>query len=117
MAVQKRISGIFMGFTRNWFVLLHSPSLTLFPFFVPRAVAQMTPLNKRGEDFPSLREYNDYLDTRCAVSVEEYAAALAVSKGQQPQTNVDFAQSGPNYQCLGLAQTIQMDWVLTSPLR
>ncbi|KAL2538860.1 CDK-activating kinase assembly factor-related [Forsythia ovata] len=83
--------------------------------------------NKREEDFPSLREYNDYLeeveDMICnliegvdvpaieakiaeyqkenaeqimnahARKAEEYAAAVAASKGQPAQTGVDLSSS------------------------
>ncbi|KAL8482538.1 hypothetical protein ACS0TY_028637 [Phlomoides rotata] len=82
--------------------------------------------NKREEDFPSLREYNDYLEevedmnnlvegidvpaieariaqyqrenaeqimNAQARKAEEYAAALAASKGQLPQTGVDLSLS------------------------
>ncbi|KAK6116701.1 hypothetical protein DH2020_049583 [Rehmannia glutinosa] len=83
--------------------------------------------NKREEDFPSLREYNDYLEevedmivnlvdgidvpaieariaeyqrenadqimNAQARKAEEYAAALAASKGQLAQTGVDLSSS------------------------
>ncbi|PSS08359.1 CDK-activating kinase assembly factor like [Actinidia chinensis var. chinensis] len=83
--------------------------------------------NKRDDDFPSLREYNDYLeeveDMTCnlikgidvpsieakiaeyqkenseqimnaqARKAEEYAAALAASKGQPVQANIDATTS------------------------
>ncbi|KAI3450466.1 hypothetical protein Pfo_007131 [Paulownia fortunei] len=83
--------------------------------------------NKREEDFPSLRDYNDYLEevedmiinliegidvpaieariaeyqrenaeqimNAQARKAEEYAAALAASKGQLPQTGVELSSS------------------------
>ncbi|KAK4391235.1 hypothetical protein Sango_2186800 [Sesamum angolense] len=75
--------------------------------------------NKREEDFPSLREYNDYLEevedmnvpaieariaqyqrenaeqimNAQARKAEEYAAALAASKGQLQQTGADLQSS------------------------
>ncbi|KAL7203714.1 hypothetical protein ACSBR2_016884 [Camellia fascicularis] len=61
--------------------------------------------NKRQEDFPSLTEYNDYLEevedmkyekenaeqimNAQARKAEEYAAALAASKGQPAQADSD----------------------------
>ncbi|KAL2513297.1 cyclin-dependent kinase-activating kinase assembly factor-related [Abeliophyllum distichum] len=94
--------------------------------------------NKREEDFPSLREYNDYLeeveDMICnliegvdvpaieakiaeyqkenaeqimnahARKAEEYAAAVAASKGQPAQTGVDLSsssQAGTGHWCTG----------------
>ncbi|GFY80978.1 cyclin-dependent kinase-activating kinase assembly factor-related [Actinidia rufa] len=97
--------------------------------------------NKREDDFPSLREYNDYLEevedmtvnliegidvpaieakiaqyqkenaeqimNAQARKAEEYAAALAASKGQPAQTDNDAAV---NYEIVGCLEMAEYVW-------
>ncbi|KAK9141486.1 hypothetical protein Syun_010886 [Stephania yunnanensis] len=73
--------------------------------------------NKREEDFPSLREYNDYLEEvedmnnecPCARKAEELAAALAASKGVPAQTEATDGVRIQSYidVAIGVSQSYQ----------